>query len=102
MTQKKEKHLVRGKIWVTRQYKKGTPEIGGQEDLEVQAFDVEPASVTAAYGLTLNTGNFNSARCDARVTLPCYAEEIDEAFMRAWEIAEFHVKEQTKKIRSNS
>jgi len=97
MLKKDEKHEVRGKIWVSSHYH--GREVNEQKDLEVSMFDVEPAWVKASYGLTLNLGNYESARADAGVTLPCYVEEIDKAFEQAWKIAKEEIKNQTKGIK---
>jgi len=90
-------HEVRGKIWANAHYKgKETEE---QIELEVQTFDVEPAWVKASYGLTLNLGNYESARCDAGVTLPTYVEEIEDTFKAAWKMAEEQVQKKAKAIK---
>lgn len=94
---------VAGKIWTTRQFSvSGKPvgqEISVDTPLEVRVFETEPATVTASYGLTLNLGNYESARCDAGVTLPCYREEVESAFKEAWSIAEEQVSKQVADIR---
>ena len=97
MPKKDEKILVKGKIWVSRMH--NGEEVHDEKELEVQQFEVEPAYVKASYGLTLNLGNYESARCDAGVTLPTYVEEIDDAFKRAWKIAQEEVQSQVKEIR---
>lgn len=88
---------VQGKVWVSSHY--GEKDTHVENALEVQTFDVVPAFVKVAYGLTLNLGNYESARCDAGVTLPCYVEEIPKAFQRAWEIAEEQVQKQVADIK---
>jgi len=37
------------------------------------------ARVRRGYGLTMNLGNFESARFDVTLELPCYVEDIDAA-----------------------
>jgi len=88
---------TKGKIWVSRHYKgEDTTE---EKDLEVQIFETEPARVKVSYGLTINLGNYESARCDAGVELPVYAEEIEEGFKAAWDIAKEEIQEQTKDLK---
>jgi len=58
-----------------------TKSIFGQETkkektISVQAFEVDPAYVSWKNGLTLNMGNYESARLDLSVMVPCYTEEI--------------------------
>ena len=91
-------HAAKGKLWVTRHFP-GEEEKTEQTDFAVQDFEVEPAWVKAGYGLTVNLGNYESARCDAGVTLPTYVEEIPGAFARAWEIAKSEIQDQVKDIR---
>jgi hypothetical protein len=66
---------------------KGSPPPKGEEDIvAIHKFETEPALVTAEYALTMNLGNYESARISVSVTVPCYKEEIDEAyeFAQAW------------------
>ncbi len=58
--------------------------IAGEESeerqvIEVHRFATEPAYARVAKGITANMGNYESLRIDVGVTLPCYAEEIEEA-----------------------
>jgi len=91
-------HAARGKMWVTRHYP-NAEEKTEETEFSVQDFEVEPAWVKAGYGLTINLGNYESARCDVGVTLPTYVEEIPSAFKKAWELAKQEISEQTKDIR---
>ena len=91
----------RGKIWVSRNYPKNpSKDFEGQDPLETREFEVEPAWIKAGYGLTINLGNYESARCDVGVTLPCYTEEIPEAFEEAWKIANVEVQKQVAELRA--
>lgn len=75
-------------IFVTRSIKRqGVEETSGDEDvIAVHQFVAEPAHVTVDYHLTMNLGNYESARIGVSVQVPCYAEEIDEAytFAQSW------------------
>ena len=84
---------------VTRTYGKiGAPEIS-DEKLEVRTFVTAPASVEIGYGLTLNIGNYESARIDVKLSVPCYREEADEAFAYAKKWAEERVQQEVKEVR---
>jgi hypothetical protein len=98
MSKSQKTESVAGKIWVSRHYGKHRDDEHEQVDLEVRTFDVEPAYVKAGYGLTMNLGNYESARCDCGVTLPCYVEEIPEALKKAWDIAESEIQKQRKEV----
>lgn len=70
-----------GKVTVTRVYgSKDAP--GGivEEQLEVQKFITDPAYVTVGAGTTKNLGDYESLRVDVRISLPCYAEEVDDVY----------------------
>lgn len=60
---------------------------GGEEDQErtllVKTFVAPPAVVTVSYGRTINLGDFEYARIDMKLSLPCYVEEITPAFIHA-------------------
>lgn len=76
-------------VVVRKQYKSTENEgpIEEQDELiEVQVFVVKPAVVRFGIGATINMGNYESARVDVEVTVPCYKEEVDDAyeFARKW------------------
>lgn len=70
-----------------------------EQTLEVKTFAVEPAAVELGYGLTLNIGNYESARVDVRVSVPCYREEVNEAYEWAKKWAEERVREEVTNVR---
>ena len=90
---------VSGKVYVSRMY--GDKDIAEQEKLEIRKFEVEPAYVNVKYGLTISLGDYESARCDAGVSLPCYVEEIEDAYKVAWKMAEEEIQKQVRKVHSN-
>lgn len=55
------------------------------EELDVQAFKVEPAYVEASAGVTKSLRQFESLRVDVKMTLPCYTERVTETFAYAAE-----------------
>lgn len=72
-----------GKIMVTRTYKKSgavIDESSSEDQLEVQRFVTFPATVSMDGGMTLNLGNFESMKIGVFASIPCYKEEINEAF----------------------
>lgn len=93
---------VGGRIFVTRSYGKDGAEENEEKELGVRRFETAPAHVRANYGLTINLGNYESARCDVSVTLPCYTEEIDGAFVEAWKLAKREIQDQVKSIRKKA
>lgn len=87
-----------GRIWTSSHYP-GGEEQNSEEMLEVQTFEVQPAIAKVSLGLTINLGNYESARCDAGVELPAYVEELEPAFKKAWALAEDQVQIMTKDIK---
>lgn len=84
---------------VTRTYGKiGKPE-AQDEVIEVKGFVTQPAQVEIGYGLTLNIGNYESARVDVRITVPCYKEETDAAYDYAKTWAEERVRREVDSVR---
>ncbi len=51
-----------------------------EESLGVEVFQTTPAVVTLRLGRTVNIGNFNSVRVEVGVSVPCYREQIDDAY----------------------
>ncbi len=91
------------KLVVSRQYSKAGKLLGKEElqeqTLEVRNFLTEPARVSVDYGLTINLGNYESARIGVSVTVPCYTEEIDDAYAYAVEWATKRVAQEKSEIR---
>lgn len=57
-----------------------------EEIVSVHKFDGPVARVKRGYGLTMNLSNYESARFDVILELPCYVEDIDAAdeFAKEW------------------
>jgi len=53
--------------------------------IEAILFDVEPAFVRASVGVTRNTGNYESLRIEASLTMPCVPERADDVFRQCAE-----------------
>lgn len=54
--------------------------------MEVHDYAVQPASVKVEMGMTINLGNFESAKITVALIQPCYSEEKDAAyeFVKRW------------------
>lgn len=57
-----------------------------EEIIEPAVFTGPVATVTRGYGLTLNLGNYESARFDVSITMPCYPEDVEhcDKWCAAW------------------
>ena len=51
-----------------------------EEDLGIHVFTTTPAEVGVKMGMTINLGDYNSARISVSLSVPCYREEADDAF----------------------
>lgn len=68
-------------LTVRRQFTKPASETTEQDEtISVREFSVEPAKVVLEKGLTINLGNYESARITLAITVPCYFEELAEAY----------------------
>jgi len=85
---------------VTKQFPSG--EDLAEETLAVHSFVTAPASVSVEMGMTINLGNFESARVTVSVSVPCYKEEVESAHAYARKWVEDRVVEESKKIRKFS
>jgi hypothetical protein len=67
-------------LTVRRQFS-GSEEVTEQDaTIQVREFHTEPARVSIEKGLTLNLGNYESARVTVAVSVPCYLEELEAAY----------------------
>ncbi|MBW2168298.1 MAG: hypothetical protein JRG69_03385 [Deltaproteobacteria bacterium] len=57
-----------------------------EEIVAVHNFEGPVARIRRGYGLTMNLTNYESARFDVILELPCYVEDIDKAdeFAKRW------------------
>lgn len=69
------------------------------EEIQVHNFATAAATVEVGVGITLNLGNYETARLDVRVSRPCYREEIDAAFKATQQYVEEQIKTQITEIR---
>lgn len=99
-----------GRKWVHRHYSnpKKDKAMGKDEESEVHATMVEtpifeegtqPASISVKNGMTINLGNYESARIDVMVTLPCYREEIPQAIEVAKSIVENAIRPEIAEVK---
>ena len=68
------------------------------EKFTVRPFASEVAHVSVRKGLTRNLGDFESARVDVTLTMPCYPEEALTVFEAVNEAVEDMVSDEMKKF----
>lgn len=71
-----------------------------QETIETRRFPAETPvfRVKSAAGLTINLGDYQSARVDASLEIPCVKEEIDGAFAYGAKKVEEHLNQLVEKF----
>jgi len=69
-----------------------------EDYIEVGTFVTEPAIVTIKKGLTINLGDYESARIDVGVSLPCYKEEIPAALETATRVVEAYLMREKEEL----
>jgi hypothetical protein len=62
----------------------------------------DPIIVTARVGLTINLGNYSSARVDAGIEYPCTKDKIADTYKEAWEIVQKEVQEESAVLTKDS
>jgi len=66
--------------------------------IDVHQFETTPARVRVGLGLTINRGNFESARIDVSVELPCYKEEVEEVYRVAQQFVEERIQKEVAEL----
>jgi hypothetical protein len=76
--------LLSTQAFVTRQFRVSGKDVGEAEQtdevLEIHKFATQPANVQVEMGMTINLGNYESAKISVCLSVPCYKEEADAAF----------------------
>ena len=69
--------------------------------LKIGVFKTEPARVVIQKGLTINLGNYESARFTVGIELPCYVEEAQDLIRTLNDVVEERVKQEVLDIRGS-
>jgi hypothetical protein len=84
---------------VTKQFgKDSSKQEVTEETLAVHTFITQPAVIGVEAGLTMNLGNYESARISVSISVPCYAEERDAAYNEACKWVEERISKQRDAI----
>lgn len=85
-----ESKILPIQAFTSRQFVRSGKDVGlakeTDETIEVRQFVTEPARVSVEMGMTVNLGNYESARVTVMLTVPCHLEEHEEAYSyaKAW------------------
>lgn len=92
----------RSEVYVTRTLENGPRVLSEKEErnlIAVHRFVTEPARVGVEVGLTLNLHNYEFAKINVSVSIPCYKEEIDETYRYAQSWAKARLQTEVAKAR---
>jgi len=102
-----EQDLIPQQAFVSRHYRNRGKEVDSEKNasdteiLAVRKFVTQPARVGVTFGLTVNLGNYESARVEVTLNTPCYAEEVDAAFEQAKEWVETRIKQEVAAVKKS-
>jgi hypothetical protein len=100
----KDAKVVESTVTVRRQFVVQGEEQDDAEEtdqvIDVHKFVTEPANIRFGLGVTMNMGNYESARVDISVSVPCYKEEMREGYAYARQIAETVIADEKQKLKN--
>lgn len=88
--------LEQGQVLVTRTYLEQT--VAKREKIKIRPFVTNPAHVSVKFGATIPVADFQFARVDVSVSVPCYVEEIREAFVQVRDLVDSLIEEETERL----
>lgn len=91
-------------VTVSRTFSKDGKVISAEaetDQLMVHRFETQPAEVGLTKGVTLNLGNFESARVEVFCRVPSYLEEMDDAYRFADAFCEQRIMAEIERVRGN-
>jgi hypothetical protein len=80
-------------VWVRASVGRNAEEGYEEKKLAVRRFVTNPARVKIDRGVTINLGNYESARVDVGVDIPCYVEQLREGFIEADKLVKQYLSE---------
>lgn len=66
--------------------------------IRIRPFVTTPANVSVKAGVTVNLGNYESARVDVMLSIPCYVEEIDAVYEQTKDWVDRMVKKEYEEL----
>jgi hypothetical protein len=81
--------------------KKDDPDSLSRQEFNFPVAPIEgpPATVNVMLGLTINQGNYESARIDVGIRMPCNPADAEETYQRAKDWCESRIQIEVKSIR---
>ena len=97
--------VAHGKVRVSSRFTSSgelLAESESEDKIDVGVFVTTPAQVSVQYRSTINLGDYNSAQVGVMVTVPCYTEELDNAYAFASAFAERKMAKEVSEITGES
>ena len=96
-----------GLVITTIEHKDGRNVVGTdqkEEIIDMAGEDTKTASVSVGLGMTINLGNYQSAKVDVHVTLPSDPdkESLEKTYKDAVDFCKDHVKKEAQAIKNKS
>lgn len=55
----------------------------GSEEIAIRKYNFKPSTVHVGLGYSINLGDYNNAKVNVGITVPCAREEIEDAYQYA-------------------
>lgn len=93
-----------GQIWVSSQFTRLGKAVGDEDKkehmIQVDTFETTPAEAAVELGMTINLGNYESLRVSVGARIPCYKEELEQAYDFAFQLVERELAAKIKETKS--
>ncbi len=66
--------------------------------IQIRPFATEPAHICVKLGRTINLGNYESAKIDVSVDIPCYVEECQRVYKEVMDFVQERLTEEVSKV----
>jgi len=72
-----------------------------EDRIRIRPFATNPATVSVKAGATVNLGNFESARIDVMLSMPCYVEEVNFIYEQVKDWVDDRVQKEYKELKES-
>lgn len=88
-------------LWFSKQLGKSGEQENAEEMLETRQFPegTHPATVMYSRGVTINMGNYQTARVDVGIVLPCFPEEVEQVWEYGQALVAARLEKEVERLR---
>ena len=69
--------------------------------IQIRPFATDPAHICVKLGRTINLGNYESAKIDVSVDMPCYVEECQRVYREVMDFVQERLTEEVAKVNNS-